>query len=77
MADYTPPDTFQLLPSDKVSGTWQRFKAHLEQELATARLKNDDEKLDPIQTAFTRGRIKTLKNLLALENAPPVISTDG
>lgn len=72
-----PPDQFKLLPSDIVSPTWQKLKEFFEQELRTARIKNDDEKLDPIQTAMTRGRIKTLKSLLALENAPPVIPTDG
>lgn len=71
------PETFVLLPADKISPTWNKLKAYLEQELATARVKNDDQKLDEIQTAHTRGRIQTLKNLLALENAPPVMTTDG
>lgn len=77
MADFIPPETFLLLPGDKVSPTWQRLKAYFEQELANARTKNDNEKLDPIQTALIRGRIQTLKNLLALENPPPVVPTDG
>lgn len=71
------PDIFRLLPGDIISPTWQRLKGYLENELETARVKNDDQKLDEIQTAITRGRIQTLKNLLALENAPPVIPTDG
>lgn len=77
MADFRPPDEFRLLPGDIVSPTWQKLKTHLEHELATARVKNDDEKLDEIQTAMTRGRIKTLKSILALENPPPVVRTDG
>lgn len=77
MADFIPPDQFVMLPMDKVSTTWLRLKKHLESELAIARLKNDDEKLDPIQTAMIRGRIKTLKSILALETPPPVTSTDG
>lgn len=77
MTGFTPPEDFKLMPGDRVSPTWQRLKEHLEKELETAQRKNEDEKLDPVQTAFTRGRIKTLRGLLALENAPPVIPTDG
>lgn len=77
MADFAPKDPFVLTPGDRATGAWLRLKEHMEDELATARVKNDDPKLDDIQTAMTRGRIQTLKSLIALGDTSPVIPTDG
>jgi hypothetical protein len=64
---------FTLTPGDKVSPTWQKLRAHLEDKLKDARGKNDDTKLDAIQTAAIRGQIQTLKSIIALGDTSPVI----
>lgn len=74
---FNAPDPFLLSSGEKTSSTWLRLKDHMETELAIARTKNDDPKLDAIQTAMTRGRIQTLKSLIALGDISPVIPIDG
>lgn len=69
MADFT------LTRDDRATGLWTRLRGHLEEKLATARVKNDDETLTEQQTAALRGRINCLKALLALGTDRPVILT--
>jgi hypothetical protein len=64
---------FILTSGDKVSPTWQKLCEHLENKLKDLRGKNDDSKLDAIQTAALRGQIQTLKSLLQLGDISPVI----
>ena len=53
---------------DVYSDTWA-FVAHwASDELAKAREDNDSSKRDEIQTALLSGRIRTLKELIALPN---------
>lgn len=74
---FNAPETFILTSGEKTSSTWMRLKDYMETELATARIKNDDPRLNEIQTAMTRGRIQTLKSFIALGSISPVIPTDG
>ena len=61
---------FRLTESDKASGLWLRLRAHLEDRIASARLRNDDATLDPAATAAIRGEIKVLKLLMRLDDPP-------
>lgn len=63
---------FDLTPSDKASGLWARLKAHLEDRLAAARMRNDDPNQGAFETATIRGEIKTIKALLRLDVDRPV-----
>ncbi len=65
--------SFALTPGDKISPTWQKLREHLEGKLKDLRGKNDDPKLDAIQTAALRGQIQTLKNVISLGDTSPVI----
>jgi hypothetical protein len=53
------------------SQVWKKIKDHLEHELDTLRRKNDDPEMSAEKTALIRGRIKQIKILLALDQAPP------
>ncbi|MFI4939809.1 MAG: hypothetical protein ACHP7O_05650 [Burkholderiales bacterium] len=46
--------------------TWREIARWAEERLTVERRRNDDAKLDAAQTAFCRGRISILKDLLAL-----------
>jgi hypothetical protein len=61
---------FALGFEDKQSPTWRRLKAHLEERLRLARESNDTEQPEE-RTARTRGEIKVLKELLALDKPAP------
>lgn len=61
---------FRLTESDKASGLWLRLRAHLDDRIASARLRNDDATLDPAATAAIRGEIKVLKLLMRLDDPP-------
>lgn len=51
--------------SDLQSLTWVRLKKHFEQRLAYLRTLNDNDQ-DPTATAVLRGRIREIKNSIAL-----------
>lgn len=63
---------FELTPSEKASNLWQRLKAHFDDRLAAARVRNDDPELTTFQTATIRGEIKSLKALLRLDVDRPL-----
>ncbi len=63
-------DPFVLSEYDKTTGLWMRFKAHLLDRLADARLKNDGM-MGEYETASLRGEIKSLKRLIALGDSRP------
>ncbi len=69
-------DKFYLSAGQTLDPLWRRLKEHIEQTIDQLRKQNDNENLSPEKTAFMRGRIKALKDLLELENPPPVIA-DG
>lgn len=54
---------------DRASSTWRKLKTHLEQRLHELRVRNDND-LDPISTAHTRGAIKATLALLAQGETP-------
>lgn len=60
---------------DPQSATWRSIEEWATAQLERNRLRNEGE-LDPIQTAKVRGRIATLKDLLALAQPAPTPGTD-
>lgn len=56
---------------------WMRLRAHMQGRLDSLRAMNDSPALNDIQTATLRGQIQCLKELLDLENTPPVYDDDG
>ena len=66
---------FELTEHDKVQGLWLRLRAHLDDRLAAARLRNDGA-LSEYQTASLRGEIKTLKHIIALGDDRPDMTGD-
>jgi hypothetical protein len=64
-----PP--FALTEGEKSSGLWIRLSGHLETKLREARGKNDGPQSEQ-DTAMLRGKISTLKALIALgDESPP------
>lgn len=61
---------------DFTSPTWRAIEKLASQELATLREKNDSLTLDAIRTAELRGRIASLKDLLALAKPAPAQPAD-
>jgi hypothetical protein len=57
------------------TAAWRQVKAYAEARLATLRVQNDALDLTEAQTAHTRGAIKELKTLIALDSAKPEIAT--
>lgn len=66
---------FTLSDNDKVQGLWVRLKAHLEDRLAAARVRND-KLLTESETAVLRGEIRTLKHIIALGDDRPILTGD-
>jgi hypothetical protein len=64
-------EPFELTANDKASSLWLRLRAHLDDRLAAARLRNDGA-LSEYQTASLRGEIKTLKHIIALGDDRPM-----
>jgi len=56
---------------DRLSGTWAKIKARLEQRLASLRVQNDGN-LTEQQTQRLRGAIQEVKALLAIGDPKPV-----
>jgi len=53
--------------NDLRSSTWVKLRAHLNEELARMRIKNDNDSYDAVETAKIRGDIARLKKMLGLE----------
>jgi hypothetical protein len=64
---------FTLTEHDKASALWLRLKAHFQDQLAVARMRNDYLTQSDYDTAALRGEIRTLKRLIALDADRPVI----
>jgi hypothetical protein len=60
---------FELSEQDKLQGLWLRIKAHLEDRIAAARMRNDAAQSE-YETAMIRGEIRCLKSLRALGDPP-------
>lgn len=63
-------DTPRLTTAEANSGLWQELAKYLTERLADKRRENDHDK-DAIKTAYLRGQIATMKELLALAETPP------
>lgn len=75
MTDFIAPDGPVTPPrlldaGDLASGTWRKLRIHLEKQRDDLRAQNDNQALDPIETAALRGRIKAITNLLELGKPP-------
>ena len=68
-------DPFTLTEHDKASGLWLRLRAHLEDRLTSARVRNDAVLTDT-ETATLRGEIKALKSLIRLDAVQPILTGD-
>jgi hypothetical protein len=66
---------FALTANDKANPLWARIKAHLQDRLADARVRNDNPSLTmtEAQTAALRGHIACLKQIIALGDERLVI----
>ena len=65
-----PTPEFRLDPADLSSSTWARLRKHMEGRREALRRQNDNPELSATDTAFKRGEIRALTNLLALGNPP-------
>lgn len=61
---------------DLRSDTWRRLTQHLREQLQELRESNDLMSLDANKTAFIRGQIKVVKEILDLSNSGS-LSPDG
>lgn len=68
-------EIFELTNAEKLSPIWARLKSHLESELQSARLRNDNAKLTTEETAALRGKISALKAFIALGDDRPQTET--
>ena len=66
---------FQLTPQEQASNIWLRLAGHLNDRLASARVRNDAA-LSESETAALRGEIKCLKRILALGASRPILTDD-
>ena len=64
---------FRLTEGEKSHPLWLRLKAELQDRLARARMRNDDQTMSAIDTAAQRGNIKCLKSIIALDADIPVV----
>lgn len=62
-----------LSPADLRSDLLRRLVAHWRGEQQALRERNDSKTLDPVETAFLRGRLAQIKEDLAL-GAPPFVT---
>jgi len=69
-------DDFELTDGEKAQPLWRRLKAHLEDQLAAARQRNDDAAMTEHATQALRGKIACLKLIIALGDDRPVIEFD-
>jgi hypothetical protein len=63
---------FELTSGEKSHPLWAKLKAHLQERLADARVRNDQPASEQ-DTAALRGRIAALKLVIALGDDRPVI----
>jgi hypothetical protein len=62
---------------DFSSSTWQAVKEHADAAIENARLRLETSGLSAAETEFQRGRIKAMKDILAMaEPRPAIPSTD-
>lgn len=62
---------------ERTNQVWIKIKAHLEGRLALLRARNDNVKLGLQHTAYVRGRIEEVKQLMRLDEDAPVVADDN
>ncbi len=62
-----PEPPFALTQEERLSAVWVRIRGHLEKQLIFSREKNDSSSLCEQETAFLRGKIAAIKQLLRVE----------
>lgn len=70
MASPTNAEPFVLTQGDRNNPLWPKLLEHFRDRLRVARETNDGD-LDECKTALTRGRIRLLKELIALDQERP------
>lgn len=60
-------EPFVLTDADRASPLWDRLVHHFEDTIERLHRENEQESLDPVQTALKRGEIKALRRLMLLE----------
>lgn len=63
--------SFPFTSGDLASPLWHRLKRYLEEHRAELRAENDSIHLDEVQTAYKRGRISEITELLDAANPHP------
>lgn len=58
-------ESFELSDGDRVSSLWKRIEQHLQGRLANLR-EGNDKPVDEATTAYNRGRIAMVKEVIAL-----------
>ena len=67
-----PDAVLRLTQGERDHPLWRKLAAHMKDRLARKRADNDNPKMDKFQTAVMRGHIECLKELIELENLPPI-----
>jgi hypothetical protein len=65
---------FELTEGEKAHPLWARLKAHMQDRLADARIRNDAS-MTEMETAALRGRIACLKTFIALGEPRQIVGT--
>lgn len=63
----------KIEPHERSNPVWVKLREHFERRLDIERKKNDSVTLDAEQTAFMRGKIAALKELLGLDREGPAV----
>ena len=65
----------KLTHEERHSALWMKLKEYMTEQMDVLRRRNDGD-LDAITTAAIRGRIRALKEMVALEEDPPHLTDD-
>lgn len=67
----------KLTQAEANSPLWDKLRQHFEARLAELRAKNDSDLLDAIKTSHLRGRLASVKEILALDRQEPAPETQA
>lgn len=62
-----------LTETEKREKVWQKLMEYWTYKLNLLRVSNDDAALGEFDTAFLRGKIACLKEMMNLDKAPPIV----
>ena len=66
-----PGRPFKLSAAEQTSPVWARLRKHYEERLQKARIRNDDQSLNEVETAKVRALISEAKYFLSLDKELP------